>query len=139
MTGLPANLQSLADMIEMFPDRADRIDALIGLAGQYVHAKGRELSEEHRVPGCESEVFAWADQHEDRTWTFDFAVENPQGISAMAMCTILKQGLDGCSSEQLQTIPEDIVFHFFGKELSMGKSMGLTGIVRMCKHLSRPT
>lgn len=60
-----------------------------------------------------------------------FAVENPQGISAMALATLLKEVTAGASIPSIAEIPESVVFELFGDELSMGKTMGLTGMVKM--------
>lgn len=86
-----------------------------------------------RVPGCESEVFVVAKPLPDGTQKYLFAVDNPQGISAMALARILDEGLSGVPPKEVAQVPEDIVYEIFGKELSMGKSLGLTGMVRMVK------
>ena len=67
------------------------------------------------------------------------AIDNPQGISAMAMAQILIQGFVGATAEQIKAVPEDIVYRVFGRELSMGKSMGLTGMVGMAKQAALET
>lgn len=48
----------------------------------------------------------------------------------MALAYILKEALDGENPDAAQTVPDDIVTTVFGKELSMGKSLGLTNMVR---------
>jgi cysteine desulfuration protein SufE len=83
------------------------------------------------VPGCESEVYVAQVNGEIR-----IAVDNPQGISAMALAVILQHSLTGASRAEIEAVPEDVVYQIFGKELSMGKSMGLTGMVRMVKGLA---
>ncbi len=140
MTGLPSELASLVEALQEITDRNERIQALISIAEQYrapsPEAHPKPYPEEHRVPGCESEVFVWA-QELDGRWSFDFAVENPQGMSAMAMAVLLKDGLSGLTPTEVQAVPEDLVYAIFGRELSMGKSMGLINMIRVCKHLAR--
>ena len=69
---------------------------------------------------------------------FHFAVENPQGVSAMALAAILQDSLSGASLEEVREVPEDLIYGIFGTELSMGKSMGLMGMIRSVKNLARP-
>ena len=43
------------------------------------------------------------------------------------MAVILGDALSGAPPEQVAEVPQDIVYQVFGRELSMGKSMGLDG------------
>ncbi len=89
------------------------------------------------MPACESEAFVWGETRPDGTLDFHFAVENPQGISAKAMAAILKDTLSGQPPEQVAAVPQDVVYKVFGTELSMGKSMGLMGMVHMVRTYAR--
>jgi cysteine desulfuration protein SufE len=128
---IPAKLQETLDDLDMLSDRQERIDYLISLAEEFTNPSPDEVprSAETRVPGCESEVYIVPGPK--------IAVDNPQGVSAMALATILENSVAGASPNQVREIPEDIVYRIFGNELSMGKSMGLTGMVRMVKSLSQ--
>ena len=128
---MPPKLQSLLDDLAMFPDRADRIQALIELSREYRHPGPDEVprTERSRVPGCESEVFMGVDGGR-----FRFAVDNPQGVSAMALARLLEGGLEGKPSSE---VPDEIVFDVFGRELSMGKNLGLTNMVRMIREAAK--
>ena len=75
--------------------------------------------------------------HEGNGLGVHFAVDNPQGISAMALAVILESGVEGASAFEIAQIDENIVFEVFGRELSMGKSLGLTGMVRMLRDAAR--
>ncbi len=137
MSGLPPRLQSILDDLSFFPERTERIQALISLADRYsAPDRPKPYPEEHRVPGCESEAFVWVETDSDGGLVIDFAVENPQGISAMAMGVILGDALRGEPPAMAARIPEEIVYEIFGRELSMGKSMGLMGMVRVTKFLA---
>lgn len=133
----PVKLQEYLDTLAMFPDRQDRIETLIGFADEYKHPSPEEFPREEtsKVPGCESEVFIRTSPQGD-SFHFRYAVDNPQGISAMAMAVILENGLSGESAQTIQSIPEEIVFEIFGNELSMGKNLGLTNMLRITKHLA---
>lgn len=129
----PPKIQQILDDLAFFTDRAERVQALIDLSEGYrAFQSHRPLPEDHRVPGCESEVFAWtfADDGKAR---LEFVVDNPQGISAMALAVILKQGLDGEPLAVLRQVDEGLVYEVFGSGLSMGKSGGLTNMIRMVK------
>jgi cysteine desulfuration protein SufE len=82
-------------------------------------------------------VYVWAKKQPEKTLKFYFAVQNPQGISAKALTVILDQTLSGEKPEKILNIPDDLVFKIFGQNLSMGKNMGLTGIVQMVKRKAR--
>ena len=129
----PEPLQELMDTLALLPDRNDRIQLLIDLSERFEEVPERvarrPFPEEHRVEGCESEAFVWAEPRGDGTFDYHFAVENPQGVSARSLATILRQGLSGRAPEEIARVPSDLVYEVFGNELSMGKSMGLMGMV----------
>ncbi len=131
---LPPKLQEHLDNLALFPDRADRIEALIGLADEYQARAKAEVPRDaqHRVPACESEVYMSAAPFQEGL-RFQFAVDNPQGMSAMAMARILDDSLSGIPVDQVLSVPDDLVYIIFGRELSMGKSAGLMGMVQMVR------
>ncbi len=122
-------------------DRGDRIDLLIDVADRFrevpPEVAQRPFAEEHKVPACESEAYLWAQPHDDGGLQLYFAVENPQGISAKAMAVILDEGLSGAPLEEVASVSDDVVYEVFGRELSMGKSMGLMGMVSMVASAAR--
>jgi cysteine desulfuration protein SufE len=137
---LPERLETWLATMESL-DRPDRIQMLIDVAGRFPSVPPRiaqrPYSAERRVPGCESEAYVWAEPKPDGTLTYYFAVENPQGISAMALAAILGNTLSGVPLEKVAAIPADVVFRIFGRELSMGKSLGLMGMVNMVRAAAR--
>lgn len=132
---VPEKLTELVELLGMVPDRSERIQMLIDTAGRFrevpPEVARRPFSEDHRVPACESEAFVWAVPRDDGTLKYHFAVENPQGISARAMAVILDETLSGQPLDQVAAVRQDVVYDVFGRELSMGKSMGLMGMVAM--------
>lgn len=136
----PPNIQTILDDLAFFPDRADRIQALIALADGFApvaeSVAPRPFDEAHRVPGCESEAFVWVTVDSGGHMFTHFAVENPQGISAMALAVVLQKGLDGEPVSAAAALDDDLIYDLFGRELSMGKSMGLMGMVRMTRYLA---
>ena len=115
--------------------------ALIDIADRFEEVSPqiarRPFSPDNQVPACESEAYVWGEQRPDGTLDFHFAVENPQGISAKSLAVILDEGLSGAPLEQVAAVPQDLVYRVFGRELSMGKSMGLMGMVAMVASMAR--
>lgn len=136
-TKYPAKIQETLDDLAFLSDRRERIDHLIGLGEAFKNPSPNEVPRDAaaRVPGCESEVYVRA-LREGGTVRVRFAVDNPQGISAMAMATILQEGLDGAPVSEASQIDEALIYEIFGKDLSMGKSAGLMGMVRMVRGVA---
>jgi cysteine desulfuration protein SufE len=141
MPEIPDKLAQTLDALSLVPDRSERIQLLIDVAGKFQDVPPRiatrPFPEENRVPACESEAYVWGERRPDGRLDFHFAVENPQGISAKAMAVILKDSLSGQPLEQVAAVPQDVVYQVFGNELSMGKSMGLMGMVTMVKTMAK--
>ncbi|MDI9635602.1 SufE family protein [Kamptonema cortianum] len=138
---IPAKLSEFLENIDLVSDRTERIDLLIEFAKEFepINANEAEVPypEDHRVPGCESEAFTWTFQNPDGRLRVEFAIQNPQGMSAKALAQILRTTLIGSSPQEILAIPEDIVFKIFGKDISMGKSMGLTNMIGQIKAQAR--
>lgn len=138
---LPPKLQAMVDHFAGITDRHERIQALIDVADAWQpvppEVATRPYPEAQRVPQCESEVYVFATPRGDRTLDFHFAVENPQGISARALAVILKKGLAGVPLVDVARVPADVAFRVFGNELSMGKGLGLMGMVSMVHAWAR--
>jgi len=138
---VPAKLTDTLETLEMVPDRSERIQLLIDIAGRFEEVPPRlarrPFAKEHQVPACESEAYVFTEPRPDGTLDFHFAVENPQGISAKAMAVILGDALSGTPPEQVAEVSQDIVYQVFGRELSMGKSMGLMSMVGMVAALAK--
>jgi cysteine desulfuration protein SufE len=140
VTSLPDRLDRLLSQLEGL-NRDSRIQTLIDTAARFrpvpARVAVRPYPADHRVPGCESEAYIWAEPNGDGTLTFHFAVENPQGISAMALAVILSESLSGVPLDEVMAVSADIVYRIFGRELSMGKSLGLMGVVNMVRAAAR--
>ena len=134
----PAKLRELVDLFELLEDRSDRIQTLIDTADRFAEVPPevatRPFSDVHKVPACESEAFVWSSSRDDGSLDFYFAVENPQGISARAMAVILGETASGAPLEEVLAIPEDVPLQLFGRELSMGKNMGLMAMIAMVRN-----
>ena len=96
---LPDTLQSVLDTFDLFPDPSDRTNMLLSYADQFREVPPeiatRPFDKSHQVPQCESDAYVWAMKMPDGTLTLHFAVENPSGVSAKALATILQRSLSG--------------------------------------------
>lgn len=129
----PPGLQKFLDNLQYVTDRNERIQVLIEESKRFqAPDKPKPYPESHRVPGCESEAFVWVEDHAPI-----YAVENPQGVSAMALAVILKDAMTGATKDEFAQLRDEIIYDIFGRELSMGKSMGLMGMVRMTRELGK--
>ncbi len=140
MTDMPESLKTLLEDFQ-FADRTERIDMLIEYADRFQEVPERiatrPFPEEHHVQKCESEAYVWAEDLPDGTLKFHFAVENPQGLSAKAWAVIMDETLSGQPLEAVAGVPCDSVFTVFGKDVSMGKGMGLMGITDLVTTFAR--
>ena len=137
---MPESLKRLLEDFE-FADRQERVDMLIEYADRFEEVPSeiaeRPFPEENHVQKCESDAYVWAEDLPDGTQKYHFAVENPQGISAKAWSVIMDETLSGQPLDVVANTPCDIVFTVFGKEVSMGKGMGLMGITDMITSMAR--
>jgi len=137
---MPEPLERLLEDFK-FADRSERIDMLIEYADRFEEVPEsiatRPFPEANHVQKCESDAYVWAEDLPDGTIKFHFAVENPQGISAKAWSVIMDENLSGQPLDVVAETPCDIVFTVFGKEVSMGKGMGLMGITDMITAMAK--
>jgi len=138
---VPDKLTDTLETLDMVTDRGERIQLLIDIAGRFAEVPPRiarrPFGEEHRVPACESEAYVFGETRPDGSLDYYFAVENAQGISAKAMAVLLGEALSGAPPGQVAEVSQDIVYRVFGRELSMGKSMGLMGMVGMVTAMGK--
>jgi cysteine desulfuration protein SufE len=55
----------------------------------------------------------------------------------MALAAILGDSLSGALLDEVASVPADVIYRIFGRELSMGKSLGLMGMVNMVRAEAR--
>lgn len=137
---MPEKLQQLVETFQMF-DPADRTGMLLSYADQFKEVPpaiaSRPFAKSHQVPQCESDAYVWAQKLPDGTLKLYFAVENPSGVSAKALATILDKTLSGLPASEIATITPDIVEQIFRQNISMGKGMGLMSMVDAVRALAK--
>jgi cysteine desulfuration protein SufE len=136
----PPSLQKLLDTFALFPDPADRTNLLLSYADQFrevpPEVAQRPFDKAHQVPQCESDAYAWAVKKPDGTLALHFAVENPSGVSAKALAAILQKTLSGLTPDEIASVSAEIVEQIFRQNISMGKGMGLMGMVNAVRALA---
>ena len=141
LTDLPEKLKEFLDELSLVEDQQDRINILIDYADKFKDAPAdiakKPFYNDSKVPFCESEAYVFSKMNEDKTIKFYYAVDNPQGISAKALCAIFDSTLTGEKPEVILKIPVDIVFEIFGRNISMGKNLGLTGILQIMQRQAK--
>jgi cysteine desulfuration protein SufE len=139
-TQIPEKLEQLIETFEMF-DPADRTSMLLSYADQFKEVPPtvatRPFPESHHVPQCESDAYIWAVKRPDGNLQLYFAVENPSGVSAKALASILDKTLSGLPPAQIANVNCDIVERIFRQNISMGKGIGLMSMVQAMQTLAR--
>lgn len=113
-------------------DRQERIDMLIDFAGS-LPALPPELEArkdaEHRVEECQSPVFLFVEAADGRVSLFaDAPVEAP---TVRGFVSVLMEGLDGATPDEILKVPADLVDRCGLVEvLGMLRVRGLTGVLR---------
>ena len=134
MDNIPEPLNQMLGELDSL-DRVERAQYLLELSDDFAEVPAsvatRPFPENRRVPKCESEAFVWAQDQNDGTLKFHYAVENPLGISARAMGAILDETMSGQPLDEVANVPPDIVHRIFGRQLSMGKGEGLAAMVEL--------
>ncbi|MPY90134.1 MAG: hypothetical protein GEU99_19695 [Luteitalea sp.] len=141
MTTQTGKLAEVLETLAMFPDPSERAQILLSFADKFTEVPPeiatRPFSQAHQVPQCESDAYVWARVQPNDTLKFYFAVENPSGVSAKALATILDQALSGLPPEQVVEVSPEIVEAIFRENISMGKGLGLRSMVLAVQALAR--
>ena len=138
---LPGALRDVLDAFALVDDPIDRANLLISFADRFTPVPAEVATppypKDHLVPYCESEAYVWLVLQHDGTARLHFAVENPSGISAKALASILASTLSGLTPEAIEQVSPDIVEQIFRQNISMGKGMGLMAMVQAVQALAR--
>lgn len=123
-------------------DRQDRIDLLIDFARNLPSLPPRleALKDEtHRVPECMSPVFLFVENENGKVRLYADAPHEAPTVRGFV--SILLQGLDGATADQIHAVPPDLVQRAGMLEiLGMQRVSGLAGVLRRLKNaVSRVT
>lgn len=138
---LPSSLRDVLDAFALVGDPVDRANLLISFADRFRPVPPEiarpPFPKDHLVPYCESEAYVWLVSQNDGTAKLYFAVENPSGVSAKALASILASTLSDLTLEEIEQVSPDIVERIFRQNISMGKGMGLMAMVQAVQALAR--
>jgi len=138
---IPAKLRELLETFDGIEDMEERMSYLVSYAERFktvpASVAAPPYPEEARVPYCESEAYVWGLPAEGGRMRLYFAVGNPSGVSARALSAILEKTLSGALRSEIAAVEPDIVNRIFRQNISMGKGMGLMGIVERVRNLAR--
>jgi cysteine desulfuration protein SufE len=136
-----SKLNDTLETFATFSDPADRTNLLLSYADLFKEVPPevarRPFDQSHLVPHCESEAYVWAVKQPDGTLKLYFAVENPSGVSAKALATILDRTLSGLPAAEVAQVSPDIVEQIFRQNISMGKGLGLMSMVQAVRALAK--
>jgi cysteine desulfuration protein SufE len=128
-------------MFDGLTDEDERMAVLLSYADRFRTVPGeiatRPYPEANRVPYCESDAYVWVLRGRGDTVDLQFAVENPSGVSARALASILQETLSGRRAADVARVSPDIVPRIFRRNISMGKGIGLTAMVQAVQTLAR--
>jgi sulfur transfer protein SufE len=138
---IPGALGDTLTAFALVTDPVDRANLLISFADQFRPVPPEiatpPFPKDRLVPYCESEAYVWLVPQADGTAKLYFAVENPSGISAKALASILTSTLSGLTPEEIEQVSPDVVEQIFRQNISMGKGMGLMAMVQAVQALAR--
>ena len=140
---VPEKLRQLLETFDAVEDMEQRMSMLVGYSEQFREVPPsvatRPFAVDARVPYCESEAYVWSVPEPDGRIRYYFAVENPSGISARALAAILQKTVSGAPAAEIAEVTPDIVSRIFRQNISMGKGMGLMGLVERVRNAARAT
>lgn len=120
-------------------DRQERIELLLDLARELPPLPdhlSEHKDEAHRVPECQSPVFLFVEPESNVVRLYaDVPVEAP---TVRGFVSMLVQGLDRSSSDEILATPNDLVEQSGMLEiLGMQRVSGLHGVLRRLKNMVR--
>jgi len=137
----PGRLPDILDALAFASDPTLRGEALLDYSDRFREVPPdvarRPFASTNRIPSCESEAYIWGVLQPDRTLRLYFAVENPSGVSAKALATILDRGLSGLPPSAIAGVTPDLVSEIFRANISMGKGLGLMSMVHAVRTIAR--
>jgi len=108
MMPLPAKLQEIVDDIAGM-SREEKLETLIAFAESLPDLPERlkeERAKMESVPECMTPVFIFAEKEEDEGIVFHLDIP-PQSPTVRGLASILLGGLNGCTLEEIISVPAD--------------------------------
>ena len=133
---LPPKLQELVDDFASMT-REDKLETLIAYAESFPPLPDwlkDERAKMEAVPECMTPVFLFGEKQPDGGIHFYFDIP-PQSPTVRGLASILASGLNGCTPEEILTVPGDFYSPMNLQEaVSQQRLNGFTGVLAHMKH-----
>ncbi|HLA08405.1 MAG TPA: SufE family protein [Anaerolineales bacterium] len=133
--------QKLQEIIDDFAGmtREEKLETLIAYAESFPPLPEwlkDERAKMEAVPECMTPVFLFGEKQTDGGITFHFDIP-PQSPTVRGLATILATGLNGCSPEEVLSVPADFFLPMNLQEaVSQQRLNGFMGVLAHMKHVS---
>ena len=133
--------QKLQEIIDDFAGmtREEKLETLIAYAESFPPLPewhNDERAKMEAVPECMTPVFLFGEKKADSGITFHFDIP-PQSPTVRGLATILATGLNGCSPEEVLSVPADFFLPMNLQEaVSQQRLNGFMGVLAHMKHVS---
>ena len=135
---LPPKLQELVDDFAGL-SREEKLETLIAYAETFPPLPERlkdARSKMEAVPECMTPVFLFGERQPDGGVVFHMDIP-PQSPTVRGLATILANGLNGCTPEQIIGVPADFFLPMNLQEAVSGQRLnGFTGVLAHMKHVA---
>lgn len=135
---LPPKLQEIVDDFASM-SREEKLETLIAYAETFPPLPDRlkdARSKMEPVPECMTPVFLFGERQPDGGIVFHLDIP-PQSPTVRGLATILANGLNGCSPEQIIGVPADFFLPMNLQEAVSGQRLnGFTGVLAHMKHVA---
>ena len=133
---LPSKLQELVDDFASMT-REEKLETLIAYAESFPALPERlkeERTKMEAVPECMTPVFLIGEKQPDGGIHFHFDIP-PQSPTVRGLASILANGLNGCTPEEILTVPADFYLPMNLQEaVSQQRLNGFMGVLAHMKH-----
>lgn len=135
---LPPKLQEIVDDFASM-SREEKLETLIAYAETFPPLPERlkdARSKMEAVPECMTPVFLFGERQPDGGVVFHMDIP-PQSPTVRGLATILANGLNGCTPEQIIGVPADFFLPMNLQEAVSGQRLnGFTGVLAHMKHVA---
>ena len=133
---LPPKLQELVDDFASM-SREEKLEMLIAYAESFPplpESLKEERAKMEAVPECMTPVFLIGEKQPDGGIHFHFDIP-PQSPTVRGLASILANGLNGCTAEEILTVPADFYLPMNLQEaVSQQRLNGFMGVLAHMKH-----
>ncbi len=137
---LPTNLQEIVEDFASM-SREEKLETLIAYAETFPPLPERFTDQRDKmeaVPECMTPVFLIAEKDENDGLTF-YADIPPQSPTVRGLATILLNGLNGSTPEEILSVPADFYLPMNLQETISGQRLnGFVGVLAHMKHIAVP-